>query len=69
MCEFKGCLVANNVLPLGAKVEIEGLGTCTVLDRLNKRYNNQPDRFDYYMGMDLEGAINWGVRELAYNVL
>ena len=69
VCEFKGCVVANNSLKLGTQVEIESIGICTVMDRLNARYNNQPDRFDYFMGLDIPGALTFGVQKLAYTVL
>lgn len=69
ICNYDGCVVANNALPLGATVELEGIGNCTVMDRLNARYNDQPHRFDLYMGKDVTKAKQFGVRKLAYKVL
>jgi 3D (Asp-Asp-Asp) domain-containing protein len=69
ICGRKDCIVANNALKLGSRVKIAGLGVCTVLDRLNERYNNQPDRFDLYLGMDVPAAVAWGVKERTYIVV
>ncbi len=51
---------AANFVPLGTVLEVDGLGTCTVRDRMNARYNY---RVDWYMGMDIQAARNWGVRQ------
>ena len=46
----------------GTEVEIEGLsGTWTVLDRTASRHRN---RIDIYMGVDVEAAREWGIREV-----
>ncbi|MDA0208078.1 MAG: 3D domain-containing protein [bacterium] len=50
---------AANFVPLGTILEIDGLGTCTVRDRMNARYNV---RVDWYMGMDIDAARQHGVR-------
>lgn len=50
---------AANFVPLGTKMEVEGLGTCIVRDRMNARYTK---RVDWYMGMDIAGARQFGVR-------
>lgn len=50
---------AANFVPLGTKLEVEGLGTCIVRDRMNARYTK---RIDWYMGMDIKGARQFGVR-------
>lgn len=39
-------ICAANFVKLGTKLKIEGLGVCTVLDRMNSRY---PDRVDWAM--------------------
>lgn len=50
---------AANFVPLGTKLEVEGLGTCIVRDRMNSRYYK---RVDWYMGMDIQGAREHGIR-------
>ena len=52
-------ICAANFVALGTKLEVEGLGTCIVRDRMNARYTH---RVDWYMGMDIEGARKFGVR-------
>ena len=34
---------AANFVPLGTKLNIQGVGICTVLDRMNKRFSNRVD--------------------------
>ena len=44
------------------EVQIEGLsGTRTVLDRTASRHRN---RIDIYMGMNVQAALEWGIREV-----
>lgn len=50
---------AANFLPLGTVIEVEGLGTCVVRDRMNARYFY---RVDWYLGMDVESAKKFGVK-------
>jgi 3D (Asp-Asp-Asp) domain-containing protein len=50
---------AANFVPLGTILEVEGLGTCVVRDRMNARYHY---RVDWYMGMDIDGARAHGIR-------
>lgn len=45
------CAASRN-FPLGTRVHIDGLGTCTVADRMNPRYTNH---LDWYFGQDPEG--------------
>ena len=54
---------ASNDYKLGAKLKIEGLGECIVSDRMNRRYTGT-GRVDFYMGMDLKGALSHGVKKL-----
>ena len=56
---------AANFVPLGTVLDVEGLGTCVVRDRMNARYHY---RVDWYMGMDLQGARSWGVKYLDVGV-
>lgn len=50
-------VVANNCLPIGTMVQIDGK-IYEVYDRMNSRYGCE--YFDIYMGMDVEGAIEFG---------
>ena len=59
-------ICAANFVPLGTKLRIDKFGTCTVADRMNKKYGN---RVDIYMGMDLERALKFGKQRLAIKVL
>ncbi len=48
----KGELIcASNVFPFGTRLHVDGLGTCTVADRMNSRYTNH---VDWYFGQDSE---------------
>lgn len=48
-------------LTRGAEVEIEGMGTFRVLDKMGRRWEK---RIDIYMGNDIQAAREWGVREV-----
>lgn len=50
---------AANFVPLGTMLEVEGLGTCMVRDRMNARYHY---RVDWYMGMNITEARKHGVQ-------
>lgn len=50
---------AANFVRLGTMLEVEGLGTCMVRDRMNARYTY---RVDWYMGMDIDSARKHGVQ-------
>lgn len=50
---------AANFVPIGTVLEVEGLGTCVVRDRMNRRYWY---RVDWYMGDDIAAAKAFGVR-------
>ena len=55
-------ICAANFVPLGTMLEIEGLGTCEVLDRMNARY---ADRIDWAMEThQKQEAINFGLKKL-----
>ena len=45
------CAASRN-FPLGTRVHVEGLGTCTVVDYMNERYVMH---VDWYFGQDAEG--------------
>lgn len=67
LCGRKDCVVANNALPLGAKVKVAGLGVCTVLDRMNSRFG--ADRFDVFFDKDIAAAHAWGVQTREIEIL
>lgn len=56
---------AANFVPLGTVIEVEGLGHCTVRDRMNARYYY---RVDWYMGMDIDGAKQFGIQNKTVHV-
>ena len=62
----KAIAVSRDLIDLGlgdgAEVRIEGLpGTYRVLDKMNARWKQ---KIDIYMGVDVEAAREWGVREV-----
>ncbi len=57
--------IANNCLAFGTKVEVDGMGTFTVEDRMNKRYGC--DHFDIWMEK-YSDAIEFGRKSIAYEV-
>lgn len=56
---------AANFVPLGTVLVVDGLGECTVRDRMNSRYYY---RVDWYMGMDIDAARQFGSRQKAVSV-
>jgi len=68
ICELDYCVIATNDYPLGAKIEIEGFGSCVVEDRMNSRYTGTGN-IDIYMGMDLERALAFGRQRLNIKLL
>lgn len=59
-------ICATNDWKLGTRLKIKGLGDCVVADRMNRRYTGT-GRIDWYMGMDVQGARQFGLKHL--NVL
>lgn len=57
---------ASNDYKLGTVLTIEGLGTCTVFDRMNSRFTGT-GRIDWYFGYDLKAALKHGVK--THNVI
>jgi 3D (Asp-Asp-Asp) domain-containing protein len=57
--------VSRNLISEGLgrnkKVYVEGIGVLTVLDKMNKRYQN---RIDIFMGKDIKKARQFGVKKL-----
>lgn len=64
---YKGCIVAHNDLPFNTVIEIDGIGECTVKDRMNKRYTGKA-AFDICMRMDIKGAKLFGRKSLEYTI-
>jgi 3D (Asp-Asp-Asp) domain-containing protein len=63
----EGCVVANNHLPFGTRVEIETIGECVVRDR---GADGHPAHwFDIYMGQNHGRAKSFGRKKLNYRVL
>ncbi len=56
---------AANFVPLGTVLEVDGLGTCVVRDRMNARYFY---RVDWYMGEDVSAAKTFGIQYLDVGV-
>jgi len=67
ICEYNGCIVANNSLKLNSYVEVEGFGKCLVADRMNRRYGK--NNMDIYFGKDLKKALKFGRRNIKYKIL
>jgi 3D (Asp-Asp-Asp) domain-containing protein len=59
------CVVANNELPFGTMVDIDGLGRCIVKDRMGK---GGKQKFDVYMTC-LRRAKEFGIKKLKYQVV
>lgn len=54
-------ICATNAFPLGSVLVVDGLGTCTVRDRMARRFVG---RVDWYMGMDTPRALRFGRQNL-----
>jgi 3D (Asp-Asp-Asp) domain-containing protein len=54
-------ICAANFVPFGTRLAVPGYGTCTVADRLSRRF---PERVDIYLGTDITAARRWGLRRL-----
>lgn len=55
ICKLKAkkeLICASNQFPLGSLIHVDGLGTCTVRDHMNRRYTNN---VDWYFGKDAKG--------------
>jgi 3D (Asp-Asp-Asp) domain-containing protein len=69
ICELyaQGELIcASNDFEFGDKVFIEGYGTCTVHDRMNRRYTGTGN-IDIYFGYDTQQALNWGRQTIPFD--
>lgn len=58
------CVAANNDLPFGTLLFVEGIGECEIRDRMNDRHG--PHRFDLYFGENVDKALRFGERKLRY---
>jgi len=54
---------ASNDYRFGTRLTVNGLGTCLVLDRMNRRYTGK-GRLDWYAGNDLAAATQFGIKTL-----
>ena len=57
---------AANFVPLGTELYVDGLGVCTVLDRMNARYYY---KVDWFMSYDIHAARQFGVRTRNVSVI
>ena len=62
ICQYDGCIVATNHLPLNTYIEIEGFGKCLVADRMNRRYTYNIDIYFIYY----QDAINFGRKSIKF---
>lgn len=67
ICEYDGCVVASNDYEFGTKIVVDGFGECEVKDRMNSRYNGTGN-MDIYFKMDLEGALEFGRRQVRVEI-
>ena len=56
-------ICATNDWPMGSILTVESMGTCTVADRMNRRYTGT-GRVDWYFGMDIGAARKHGIKNL-----
>lgn len=61
ICKVDYNVCATNAFPFGTRLYIDKLGECIVKDRMNPRYQ---ERVDWYAGMDVERAVNFGKQKL-----
>jgi len=55
------CIIAGNWAPLGSEHYIDGIGLCTLADRMNSRYTNEVDLF---LGYDIAAAKKFGRQQI-----
>lgn len=54
---------ASNDYSFGMILVIPGLGTCTIRDRMNQRYNGK-GHIDFYMGYNTKQALQFGKQQM-----
>lgn len=59
---------ASNDYAKGTRLNVEGLGDCVVLDKMNRRYTGT-GRVDWYFGKDLKAARAWGKKTVEITML
>ena len=70
ICGRTDCVIANNDYPFGTKVDLEGFGTCTVVDRMNSRYSWTSEiEVDVSFDKNTSGALQFGKQALAMIIL
>ncbi len=67
VCGLDTCTVAMNGVEFGTKIHIDSIGTCTVVDRKNSRYNHE--WIDINFDKDINGAKHFGVQKLTFSIL
>jgi 3D (Asp-Asp-Asp) domain-containing protein len=67
ICEIGRCVVAQNGVPFGTRIEVEGIGVCEVKDRKASRYDET--WIDISFDKDVKGALAFGKRTLQYRVI
>lgn len=67
LCEYDGCVVAQNGVPFGTKIEVEGFGICVVKDRKASRYDSS--WIDICFKHDVKGALAFGKKQLTYKII
>lgn len=55
------CLIAGNFAKFETKHYIDGIGECTLIDRMSSKY---PERVDLFFGYDKAAAIKFGRQNL-----
>lgn len=54
---------ASNDYSFGTVILVPGVGTCTVRDRMNQRYNGK-GHIDFYMGYNTKQALQFGSKQM-----
>jgi len=55
------CIIAGNFADLGSQHYIDGIGLCTLHDRMSSRYQ---ENIDIFFGYDIQAAKNFGRQNL-----
>jgi len=55
------CIIAGNFAHLGSQHYLDGIGLCTLADRMNGRYGQE---IDLFLGYDVAAARKFGRRQI-----
>ena len=72
ICKFHDSginICAANFVPIGTYLYVDGLGSCVVADRMNKRYKSAVDWYAGYGSSALYNALQWGIRPKQVDVI